>query len=759
MSKRFTKIICLNVAVVAALGVAAAYGCGGYYGGRPLSGDISGTVVQGTNGGFAVEKGGYVYFINGIESNEAVNDYGKPEKGAIYRISKKDLSDHNYASVDCVAPVVAYTADYNAGLFIYGDYVYYGTPSTAKSSDGSVLNENLDMKRTKLDGTETMKNAYVQFPSNEYEYRYVEEGGTVYLMYVASEEKLYEEATAVKNLHSYNTVTGTDTVLAYNVDTVIFDSADKTNPRVYYTMNVKNYGADANFGYNQVYTVKADATEDKFANVKFDEIIDGWNGDEDDAARDRYINCGDLVFDGIGLADVLKNNNAGTPFNYDATGKIHNELSLTYSLANYQNETLFYTRTSSNNDGKYLFSVSDGKITDKNAVERNADSDDAILTDGSAADGYKYIFDGSNKLKLVLIQEEDGITVNKVSANGKLQQKPVGGDNYYYIVRSTATILFTEENYLYYSVSGGNGYTFNRINYAAENKDVYGRMPEDDEVDEYTSVKLLDLDANTEWFMPEIISGQLLFSSETDKMTSYNYVMAFDLRKDRTDGVLMSNSDIYALNKKYEGISEIFEKYDDKDKYDEKIYANLSGALKYAFYTGDEAYIKELAALCNADVKEKDKEADDVYSEKTLALVADFIKPAADNDWKDYTGVAKVNGSDVYANRREYYYGVLGKMTERDSEGYIDALKAEYLQSEPVNDKTWWEGLSTGAKVGFVIGMCACGLIVLGGAAVLTVFIIRRKKNKRPVYRKKINVDTTDDKNIDVYSDENNGNE
>ena len=49
--------------------------------------------------------------------------YGKPEKGAIYRISKKDLSDHNYASVDCVAPVVAYTADYNAGLFIYGDYV------------------------------------------------------------------------------------------------------------------------------------------------------------------------------------------------------------------------------------------------------------------------------------------------------------------------------------------------------------------------------------------------------------------------------------------------------------------------------------------------------------------------------------------------------------------------------------------------------------------------------------------------------------
>ena len=750
MSKRFTKIICLNVAVIAALGVTVASGCGGYYGGKALPGDISGEISS--NGGFAVEKGDYVYFINGVEGNEAENGYGKPVKGAIYRISSKDLSEHNYSSVDCVVPLVSYTADYNAGLFIYGDYIYYGTPSTDKNSDGEVLNDKLDMKSSKLDGTQTKKSAYVQFPKNDYEYRYVEEGGTVYLLYVATDEKVFDESTAVKNLHSYNTSTGVDTLLAYNVDTVTFDETDKTNPRVYYTMNVKNYGAGSNFGYNQVYTVKADATVDKFADKNLAELIDGWNGDEDDDARDRYINCGDLVFDGIGLSDVLKNNNAGTPFNYDATGAVKNELSLTYAPVTYQGGSLFYTRTSSNNDGKYLFSIKDSDITEKNAVTRNADSDSAILSDGSSAGDYKYIFNTDGSLKQVLIQEEDGITVNKC-VDGKLQTKPIGGDNYYYIVRSAATVLFLDGSYLYYSVTGGNGYTFNRIDYTSADKDVYGRMPENDDVNEYTSVKLLDLDANTEWYMPEVLKGQLLFASETDSMTSFNYVMAFDLRKDRTD-TLMSNAEIAALNKQYEGISEIFTKYGDTDKYDEKNYANLTGALKYAFYTGDEEYIKQLAVICNEAAKEADENAEDVYYDKTLALVAEFITPKSDNDWKDYTKTAKVNGEDVYANRRNYYYSVLGKMTEDDAEGYVDALKAEHLQSEPQDDKTWWEGLSTGAKAGFIIGMCACGLVVIGGAAWLTIFLIRRKKNKMPIYKKKIKDDTTADKDIDVYSEE-----
>ena len=143
------------------------------------------------------------------------------------------------------------------------------------------------MKRTKLDGTETMRDAYVQFSSLTTEYRFVEVDDTVYLMYVTAAETLEEGGASAKNLHSYNTEDGTDTVLAHNVYSVIFDSANKTNPRVYYTMKVKNYVSDSDYEYNQVYTVTADATTRNEYDVS--DLL-GWDDEED-----LYINCGTLV--------------------------------------------------------------------------------------------------------------------------------------------------------------------------------------------------------------------------------------------------------------------------------------------------------------------------------------------------------------------------------------------------------------------------------------------------------------------------------
>ena len=294
MSKRFTKIICVTASAIAALSVVTAAGCSDYYSAGALSGDYStGSVVS--NGGFAVEKGNYVYFINGVEQNTAVNDYGTPEKGAIYRIAKTDLENGNYSSVDCVVPLVAYSSNYSSGIFIHGDYIYYGTPSTKKSSEGAVQNTVLEMKRTKLDGTETMKESYASFKSTAYEYRFVEENDVVYLMYVATSEKLEGSETETTNLHSVNTQTGVDTVLAYDVNAVVFDKQKKENPRAYYTMDVYDYSTDKDFDYNQLYTVTASATENKLKDKLNADNIDGW-----DDEKDMYINCGELVLDGVG---------------------------------------------------------------------------------------------------------------------------------------------------------------------------------------------------------------------------------------------------------------------------------------------------------------------------------------------------------------------------------------------------------------------------------------------------------------------------
>ena len=110
-------------------------------------------------------------------------------------------------------PSIAYSGNYDGGIFVYGDRIYYGTPSTAKNSEGVdrvrvQLARELVLGCVRLDGVKLV--VAVSRVGNQY--RYVEEGGTVYLLYVATEEKLYEESTGVTNLHSYNTATGTDTL-------------------------------------------------------------------------------------------------------------------------------------------------------------------------------------------------------------------------------------------------------------------------------------------------------------------------------------------------------------------------------------------------------------------------------------------------------------------------------------------------------------------------------------------------------------------
>ena len=745
MKKHVTKIICASVAAVVATSIGLAAGCAQYN--KGVSVDYTPSEAEAvSNGGFAVEKGGYIYFINGPESNEAENKYGEPIKGSIMRISVDNLNNGNYNAAETLVPQIAYSSNYDTGIFVYGDYIYYGTPSTNRNSDGVIQSSNLEMKRTKLDGSESMKDAYVSFPAATYNYRFVEVDGVVYLMYVATSETLYDEAAGVTNLHSYNTQTGVDTLLAYNVASYMFDKEDKTNPRVYYTMGVYDYSQATNsaYSYNQVYTVTADKTEQKEYDVS---AILGW-----DEETDRYINCGDLVFDGIGGPTSV-----ATPFNFDPTGAKVNDYSYTYTFESYVNNTLFYTRTftlSNNTSSAFLFSLKDSELTASNPIERNLDDEMALMQSGSYADAYKFIFD-ENGLKAVLTTENGGVAINYVykdeNGNSKLSDK-INNTTYYRIVKTgTATMLFTDGNYLYYSLSGStNGYSFYRIDYTGAWGDYEG-MHGEDKVSGFTSVRVLDLDAANDWYMPELLGGYLLYAGESADMTAYNYITAFNI------GAYDTNEKLDALNEQYNkiiGTDGIINGYASAKDYPTDMYANLANATRYMFFAADIDYVTELAKACNADLEEGD---DPVYSDNTLNKLKDFL--AAEGDWADYKEIVrKVNGEDVYGNRRAYYYSVIGKMTESDAEGYRNGLRSTYLVSWPEEEETptWFQGLSTVARVFFIIGMCLAGILVIGGITVLVIFLVRRsRKNKLPNYSKRrIKVDTTDDKNINVYEDE-----
>ncbi len=757
MSKRFTKIICALTASTFIIGAVAVAGCSDYYSAPKLDGDYSGEVAS--NGGFAVAKGNYVYYINGVEDGTALNDFGTPVKGAIYRVAKDNLEKRNYSEVERVVPSIAYSSNYNGGIFIYGDRIYYGTPSTAKNSDGVVQNSYLDMKSTKLDGTETLKNAYVSFPSAAYEYRFVEDGEgenkTVYLLYVATDEKLYEEETGVKNLHSYNTATGEDTLLAYNVADVVFDSEDKTNARVYYTMSVYDYSQTSNtaYGYNQLYTVTAKATEDKFAGKLNKDTVKGWNDDSADGAVDRYVNCGDLVLDGIGYSDYLGNQLELTPFNTgERNDNVTNDLSYTYTVKQYANGSVYYTRTTSLNSNAYLFSLADG--AEKQPVKNNRADDTAILNDGSAADGYKFVTVG-NKSAVLAAGSAGGITINYFDENGKLGKEPsdlvtVGGkpNTYYPVVKAnagTATILNVdrENNFVYYSVSGGSEYTVNRVDYTGTPQNYNDATLSAEANENYDPVPILDLDTASGWYMPEIIDDYILFASTTRVMTSYKYIMVFDL-----DG--MDNSAIRELNDKYDGIEEtINDVFGNTDKYPEKTYANLKNTLWYAFFNGDYDYLETYAKELN-DAREED--ANLIYSDETLAEFKNF-REAKGEAWEGYADRKTVNGKEVYANDRDYYYSLLGEMSEKDVKAYAESLQTNFLVAKAEEEPAigWYEGLSTVEKTFFVIGMCLIGALVIGGGIWLTVYLVRSRRKQPEERRRRIKVDTTDDKSVDVY--------
>lgn len=726
----------------------AASACSGVYKSQPLVGDISGTVAS--NGGFAVEKGNYVYYINGKQSNTADNTFGKVETGAVMRISKVDLSDRNYNKAETVVPEIVHSGNNNAGLFIYGDYVYYSTPSTEKNSDGEIQNSHIVFKRAKLDGTEAMKDYYAKYTDNTIEYRFVEaENGVVYLMYVAKSEDLY--GTAYTNLHSVNTQTGEDTLLAYNVGSVIFDSKDVTNPRVYYTMSVKDYVLDKSYDkYNQIYTVTADATtpnEYDFSGVK-----------DYDAEKDPlYVNCGKLVLDGIGMVDGNLNK---TQFNAeveDGEDKVTRS-AYTYTLSNYENGTLFYTRTSTNNKTASLFAVGESVLLGAEHRPAIDNPEDYLVVDGSNAASYTYIFEDKT-LTGAFISNDNGLIKAAVKDN-KLETEVDLDDTFYIAKGGKPTVLFTEKhgdnNYLYYSESGSgaSGYIVKRV-CTDGSYDDYNKLSAMDDVNEFSSVRVLDLDSSSDWYKPEMFAGQIFFSTLNTNMTeygddtsNYSHIMVCDIR----DGAgVLSNAKLDKLNERYESIAEKIEEVD------ETTYENLKNAYRYAHYTGDGEYIDE---LIKAYVDLADEDEEKFWSKETVAKFKDFV--SATGDWKEYSedfdgfkAKINVNGKEVYSNQRDYYYALLGKMTADNAEAYDNYLKTTYLKAWPETEVSWFEGLSTGAKVGFLIGVIGGSLLVIAAGVIVALVIVKKRKSKLPTYTKKrIKVDTTDDKSVDVYSTE-----
>lgn len=731
------KKICSGLLAATLVGSAISLAaCGGeVYKGEKLDGYQTPTAAATSNGGFAVEYGDYVYFINGMENYTASNEYGEATKGALMRIKTTDLngelSSADYNKAETVVPMLFVAQNFDSGIYIYGDYVYFAAPTTDKSMSGDAVNSWIDFKRAKLDGTETMKDYYFRLSDNAAKYRFVQvpnvdENGDgendVFCLYEETNDK------GANQLKSYNTATKTTTVLVSGAKSAFFyDKNDLTNPNVYYTMSVADNAESPNppptASYDQLYCVNAAATvesvdadkasytvkggktydfNETYMQEKNDEAEESDDGEEElpydfeDYTTYPYVNLGNLVLDGIGDDNVDNK----TQFNETKEADPIPYAGYTYTIQSVQNGGVYLTRaevfkpgsTEADTSLYYLKDVSG----EWNAISGNAEV--VKIAPNTTNTASAILYKNADNTQEYLYISGDALyragQPNATTGEVKTVRLATG--------MTGATLYKVQGNYLYYyNTIEGVKCSLSRIDYTGT-EDKYDNLLGLGE-EAYKPVTVSYIAWNNGWYKPEIFGDTVLYSSaETfgSGSTAYNYVYAAKI------------DDIKGDNEKYDAVIEEIDSFADN--------ADLKAAMTYYFRTGS---TKAYDAV------------KDLYDEYQQEKFAEFVE------------------NETFAKERDFI-ALIGAMTEEDEEAiyqnWVDSLRSE---TEEVEED---EGMPTWAIILISVGG---GLIFI--AAV--VFVLKKRAKKRAAAReaeatvnayKRKKIDTTDDKSIDVYADE-----
>lgn len=745
MRKLFKKLSVLSVAAVLAAGTLSFAACGNPVSVAPDTSATKENVVS--NGGFVVTTGDYYYFINGVEAYTTDNTYGKVVKGALMREKKSDLAKgENHA--ETVVPSLLSSSDYSAGIYIYGEganaRVYYATPNNVKNTSGQVEYDYLDFKSAKLDGSDVKQ--YFHTTENSTVFRFVEVDGVVYVLYVEN-----------NNLHSYNTATGADTQLVSSMGAYVLNSSDKTDPYVYYTMPVKGWidteGGGTDYKYNQIYRVRADATTPAH-DFKLDQ---DWIDKENDG-KSPYVNYGSIVLDGIGRTSQ-EFDTRFSPDYAETDEEYLPAMGYTYTLQAYNNDGIYFTRSVINSESSGLFYLSESKVegewnsirgnsiytaADRNghlevvASKGNASNADAkaifyIEEDATSNTKHHYLYvKDSSIFRADVVNDGEGRNVQYGATGAK-------GDLEIAYDESGATLVSRDAesdsvyDYVYYTKSSGNGYSVQRVAYNGE-LDNYSNLEfggGDSGNENFRTVKLTGVEHAGSWYNYEIIDNVVFFAnSETVTSTSYNYIYTYDLKNE--SGNLMNAVEIEERNDLYDLVM-------GDEGYLAKVtkdYSNLSAPIKYYFYTGkNEQFWTNIK-----DAEDLGKKNNYLYKEDEQEIFKAF------SEGKDVEFVEELNGEGVQYRVQSAFITFIGQKSEADEKSEIDYWKTALANYQPTQDNdglAWWAWMLIGIAI----------FVVVAGAAGLTVFLVLRKKKKEEKKpKKRMEVDTADDKDIDVYA-------
>ncbi|HEY8423705.1 MAG TPA: hypothetical protein VIL23_02980 [Clostridia bacterium] len=323
------RIFIILVTVIMTIG--AVFGCAQKYPELDVQETPDAKYAVTSNGGMVVQKGDFIYFVNGykpIEDTDGKNNvWGKVEKGGIYyaklvggkekevvdyygKYLTYDNSDNNFdeefsgfyteaktytdendkeqtrqqiAVYPVVSKLVTNGGYAEGGIFIIDDYIYYASPTTKRDKKGNVQYELVDFFRTRLDGTGTQYLYTSKSSEQKPVYGYYKYNNDVYaVFYEPSEQKIYsvkikDNKTVQKPQVLADEVTGA--VLPQK--DVYFDGISQDMPEdyIYYTREI-DIEKDENLTEGNVLErVRPDGSERKSvvtgANIILDKVSNG----------------------------------------------------------------------------------------------------------------------------------------------------------------------------------------------------------------------------------------------------------------------------------------------------------------------------------------------------------------------------------------------------------------------------------------------------------------------------------------------------
>lgn len=427
------------------------------------------------NGSIAVQKGEYLYFVNGYTSVENMvsgDNKGNVSYSGLYRAKLDENNNLSYdedGNLKDVKKIISKVCGYdNTALYIFGDYIYYSTPyaDKVKSPDGKETVNNFKLTefyKAKLDGSDVQKLYTTTVESDQTQFAYYQPANTtkvslaIYdgskLMIVDCNSKAVKvvsedvQSVAMPKVSNYNASNNQTSVQ----ETTVFYTRNGTEDEELSSGNVLAY---VNIGENEEQIViKGDNTYTvKFSNK--DALVLTIKGTNDSTACNYFA-----TFDADGELSFDLNNVFNQQLDYTAHEKVY--------LAEFEEGNPLGIITTNSNKNIVFLDYSNG-------AKPTVLNQDLSLTPLCMSGNYVYAFSENNSLyrvnyKNALVAQDKSTATECIYDSTKLVDKEnVESETvkqlYFEAKTNFAVIGNNVFFYVPYEGENNTGYYLNKIN-------------------------------------------------------------------------------------------------------------------------------------------------------------------------------------------------------------------------------------------------------------------------------------------------------